>query len=265
MNDAGDQVRCEVDDRGVATITLDRPQVHNAFDDALVGELAGVLASLVEDEAARVIVLTGEGRSFSAGADLEHMRSMAGADREANVADAMRLAELMYLLDTHPKPTVARVQGAAFGGAVGLIACCDVAVAGASARFALSEVRLGLAPAVISPYVVRAMGSRQARRWFVTGERMDARTAERIGLVHEAVADEALDDRVGELVEAILQGGPRAISTCKHLARALGGDQTPDLRRSTAELISELRVGDEGQEGLSAFLEKREPSWRDSD
>jgi methylglutaconyl-CoA hydratase len=262
MTEIRSTLRSETDDRGVATITLDRQEVRNAFDDTVVKELSAELARISVDPAVRVVVLTGAGKAFSAGADLGHMKRIASATREENAEDARALASLMYQLDILAKPTLAKVNGAAFGGAVGLIACCDVAIAASSAKFALTEVRLGLAPAVISPYVVRAIGTRQARRFFVTGETMDAARASAIGLVHEVVEDDELDELADTVVDALLAGGPAAGIACKHLARALGGDFNEELRNSTAELIAELRMGPEGQEGLSAFLEKRAPDWK---
>jgi methylglutaconyl-CoA hydratase len=262
MSEIRSTLRSDTDARGVATITLDRDEVRNAFDDLLVKELRAELARVAVDPAVRAVVLTGAGSAFSAGADLGHMKRIANATREENVEDASELAALMYELDTLAKPTLAKVNGAAFGGAVGLIACCDVAVAASSARFALTEVRLGLAPAVISPYVVRAIGTRQARRYFVTGETMVAAQAAAIGLVHEVAEDAALDQLADDVIDALLAGGPSATVACKHLARALGGDFNEDLRHSTAELIAELRMGPEGQEGLTAFLEKRAPDWK---
>jgi len=262
MTEIRSTLRSETDHRGVVTITLDRADVRNAFDDTMVADLTAELGRAGADASVRAVVLTGAGEAFSAGADLGHMRRIAGATREENVADATRLADLMYLLDTLAKPTLARVNGAAFGGAIGLLTCCDVAIASDAARFALTEVRLGLAPAVISPYVVRAIGVRQARRYFITGEVMDAAQAAAIGLVHEAVPAADLDARIESMLDALLAGGPVATITCKHLARALGSDFSEDLRRNTAELIAELRGSAEGQEGLAAFLEKRAPSWK---
>jgi methylglutaconyl-CoA hydratase len=209
-------------------------------------------------------VLTGAGRSFSAGADVNWMRSMATYGEAENLEDALHLADLMSLLNSLPRPTVAKVNGAAYGGGVGLVACCDIAVAAAGARFALSEVRLGLVPAVISPYVLAAMGERQARRYFLSAEAMDARQARRTGLVHEVVEPELLDEAVEEQVAMLLKGGPAALRESKELVFMVeGGGVSADeaLKRRTAQLIAQLRVSDEGQEGLLAFLEKRPAAW----
>jgi methylglutaconyl-CoA hydratase len=257
------RVRSEVDARGVARLTLDRPEKHNAFDDALVRELTAALARLDGDAAVRVVVLTGAGASFSAGADIEWMRAMAAYGAEQNRADALALASLMDSLYRLSRPTLARVNGPAFGGGVGLVACCDIVVAASNARFAFTEVRLGIAPAVISPYVVGAIGAREARRLFLTGESFDAEHARVIGLVHRVVDAQALDAAVDEVVGALLQGGPAAQAAIKRLVDrvARGGDPSA-LRDETAELIARLRASPEGQEGLGAFLAKRAPGWR---
>jgi len=253
------------DDHGVVTLTLDRPEVHNAFDDALIGDLCDTLSTLEEDPSARVVILTGAGRSFSAGADLNWMRGMLEASEQDNENDALQLARLLRTLNYLPQPTIARVNGAAMGGGLGLVACCDIAVADEHARFALSETRLGLAPAVISPYVVRRIGEAQARRYFLTGERFDAVQAHRIGLVHEIANPGDLDDQVRRLAAALLAGGPEAVTSSKKLVFLAGGHD-PDTQLSqdqaTARLIARLRVGAEGQEGMRAFLEKRAPAWK---
>ena len=247
---------------GVTTVTLDRADKHNAFDDVLIAELTEALKRADADHATRVVVLTGAGKSFSSGADLAWMRRMAGYDAVANRADSLKLAELMRTLDTLSKPTIARVNGAAFGGAVGLIACCDIAVSIDLAKFSLSEVRLGLVPAVISPYVVRAIGAREARRWFLTAEPFDAQTAQRIGLVHEVANVAGLDHAVARQVDALLRGGPSALAAAKRLVARVSAPVDDALVLETAELIAALRVSPEGQEGLTAFLEKREPKWK---
>ncbi len=248
----------ETDHRGVCTLTLNRPERHNAFDDKLIAALTTRLREIGADAAIRVVVLTGAGKSFSSGADLQWMRATVKYDEHANREDALRLGALMETLNALPKPTVAAVNGSAFGGAVGLIACCDIAVAIDGAEFALSEVRLGLAPAVISPYVIGAIGAREARRLFLTGERIGAPEARRIGLVHEVVKKEALPETVGKHVEYLLQGGPNALSECKRLAVTATAGGTV---ARTAELIARLRVSAEGQEGMAAFFEKRKPKW----
>jgi len=254
-----------LDPRGVATVTLDRPEKHNAFDDALIAELTERLLGLGRDPAVRVLVLTGAGASFSAGGDLEWMRSMARFTEQQNLDDADRLAELMSVLDACPKPTVARVNGQAYGGGVGLIACCDVAIAVDGARFALTEVRLGLAPAVIAPYVVNAIGERQARRWFLSAEAFDAARACELGLVHEVAPAAGFDAAVERVIAALLEGGPRAQVHAKQLlqrSRPRSAAAARALRKLTVRTIAQLRAGAEGQEGLSACLEKRKPNWQ---
>lgn len=246
---------------GVTTLTLDRPDVHNAFDDALIAQLTEILQRVDADDATRVVVLTGAGKSFSSGADLGWMRRMADYDAAANRADALKLAALMRTLDTLSKPTIARVNGATFGGAVGLVACCDIAISLDLAKYSLSEVRLGLVPAVIAPYVVRAIGAREARRWFLTADAFDAQTAQRIGLVHEVVNVAGLDHAVTRQVDSLLRGGPAALTAAKRLVARLSPTVDDALMAETAELIAALRVSPEGQEGLTAFLEKRDAHW----
>jgi methylglutaconyl-CoA hydratase len=259
-----DNVLLSVDQRGVATITMNRHEVHNAFDAAIVGRLTELLVELKARKDVRVIVLTGEGKSFSAGADMNWMRSMATFTEEENVEDALHLADLMSLLNGMPVPTIARVNGHAFGGGVGLVACCDIVIASSDAKFCLSEVRLGLVPAVISPYVIAAIGERNARRFFLTAERMSAKLARRAGLVHEIAKDLKLDDAVEHQIGMLLKGGPEALRESKELVFTIahrGESASEALKRRTAEIIAHIRVGAEGQEGLSAFLEKRAPAW----
>ena len=249
---------------GISTLSLDRARIHNAFDDALISELTERLRELEDDARVRAVVLTGAGKSFSAGADLGWMKRMAEASEKENRKDARQLAKLMRVLNGLAKPTIARVNGAAFGGGVGLVACCDIAVAAESARFGLTEARLGLVPAVISPYVIDAIGARQARRWFLTAETFDAATAERLGLVHQVVADERLDDAVGEILARLREAGPRAVLEAKRLVQRIAHPepkQRRELDELNADLIATLRVGDEGQEGLKAFFDKRKPRW----
>jgi methylglutaconyl-CoA hydratase len=259
-----ENILLDSDDRGVATITLNRPDKRNAFGDELIADLTLLLRDLETDPAVRVVVLTGAGETFSAGADLNWMRAMAGYTREENIEDALKLADLMEALDTLAKPTVARVTGHAFGGAVGLIACCDIALASKKARLALSEVRLGLVPAVISPYVIAAVGPRQARRLFLSAEAITAKRARKMGLVHEVADPEDLDVLVEEQLGMLLAGGPQALEHAKRLMRNIAGRdvETRAMQRQyTAELIADLRAGEEGQDGLGAFLEKRKPGW----
>jgi methylglutaconyl-CoA hydratase len=246
---------------GVARLTLARPDVHNAFDDVLIAELTATLESAATHPAVRVLVLTGAGASFSAGADLGWMRRMAQAGADENREDALRLARLMRVLDTFPKPTIARVNGAAFGGGVGLVACSDIAIAADTANFALSEVKLGLVPAVISPYVIAAIGARQARRWFQTAETFGAAEAQRIGLLHAVVAANELDAAVDRQCALLLKAGPVAVREAKALARRNTSIDADVLDAANAELIARLRVSPEGQEGLGAFLDKRKPNW----
>lgn len=247
----------KTDIRGVCTLTLNRPQRHNAFDDNLIDLLLQALAEIERDSAVRVVVLTGSGRSFSSGADLEWMRGMAKYDEQTNRKDAARVAKLMESLNNLSKPTIAQVNGPAFAGAVGLIACCDIVIASERAEFAITEVRLGLAPAVISPFVIAAIGARQARRLFLTAERISSEEARRVGLVHEVVSDEALPEAVEKTVSLLLRAGPKALAECKRLVLRLTRRQAED----TSELIARLRVSPEGQEGMTAFLEKRKPNW----
>lgn len=252
-------------DGPVARLRLARPEVHNAFDAGLIADLTDALQSVAADAAIRVLVLEAEGASFSAGADLHWMRSMAAASEEENRADSLALARLMRTLDELPKPTIARVQGAAFGGGVGLVACCDIAIGVPEARFGLTESRLGLLPAVISPYVIAAIGSRNARRYFATAELFDANEALRIGLLHQVVPADALDATVQRQIDLLLKAAPLASAAAKQLVRAVTAATDRDrLDADNAALIARLRVSPEGQEGLSAFLDKRKPHWIDA-
>ena len=249
-------------DAGVLRLRLGRPSLHNAFDATLIATLTQALEETAADASVRVVVVEGSGASFSAGADLTWMRGMASASEAENRVDALALARLMRTLDELPKPTSARVHGAAFGGGVGLVACCDIAIGVPEAKFGLTESKLGLLPAVISPYVIAAIGTRQARRWFATAEIFDAATALQIGLLHQVVAAEQLDAAVQRQVELLLKAGPMAAAAAKSLVRqvAAGGDRDA-LDAGNAEMIARLRVSPEGQEGLAAFLEKRTPGW----
>jgi methylglutaconyl-CoA hydratase len=252
----------DLDERGVASLCINRPDIHNAFDDQLIQRLLQALEAVEADPSARILVLRSEGKSFSAGADLRWMRRMADYSEEENRADALELAALMQRLNRFSKPTIARVQGAAFGGGVGLVACCDMAVGSVNARFSLSEVRLGLIPAVISPYVVAAIGERAARRYFQTAERFDADEARRLGLLHEVVEESELDPTIDQLIENLLKGGPRALSAAKELIFSVAHQPLNEATiKDTAERITAIRASDEGREGVSAFLEKRAPDW----
>jgi len=253
----------DIDARGVARLTLNRPEIHNAFDDALIAELTAALDTLAADPATRVLVLTGAGASFSAGADLNWMRRMASYSPGENVADAMALATMLHRLDEFPKPTVARVNGSAFAGGVGLISCCDIAIASAEAVFAVSEVRFGLVPGTIGPYLVAAIGARQARRFFLTAERISAGEARRIGLVHETVPRTELDAAIENIVASLLEGGAQAQARSKRLVAEVAAQPVTEfLMRLTAEATAEARSSGEGREGVGAFLEKRKPGWR---
>lgn len=246
----------------VARLRLDRPTLHNAFDAALIAALTSMLEQVGADDGVRVVVLEGSGASFSAGADLNWMRGMASAREAANRDDALALARLMRTLDELPKPTIARVHGAAFGGGVGLVACCDIAIGVPEAKFGLTESKLGLLPAVISPYVIAAIGPREARRWFATAEIFDAATALRIGLLHDVVAADALDAAIERQIALLLKAGPHAAAGAKRLvARVTAGADRDRVDADNADLIASLRVSPEGQEGLSAFLDKRAPAW----
>ena len=252
----------DIDNRGVATLTLNRPTVHNAFNAELVAALNDAFEGIAREKA-RVLILTGEGHSFSAGADLNWMRDMANAQESENREDARLLAAMLRRLDQLPCPTIARVNGHAFGGGVGLIACCDLAIALETAQLGLTEVRLGLIPATISPFVVPRIGVNHSRRYMLTGERIDAHTARQIGLITEVVVVGHLDSHIHGLVESLLAGGPKAQARVKSLIRLVCSAQgDPDeLDKRTSETIAALRVSREGQEGLNAFLEKRKPAW----
>lgn len=251
-------------DGGVARVVLDRPQVHNAFDDRLIAELTAALEALDADPAVRAVVLTGAGSTFSAGADLNWMRSMAQASEADNRDDALRLARLMRTLNFLSKPTIARVNGSAYGGGVGLVACCDVAIGVDGAKFSLSEVKLGLVPAVISPYVVAAIGVRNARRLFIGGDVIEADEAQRMGLLHKSVGGSELDEAVDRALHWLAKGGPIAQAEAKQLALRMAGqtrEAAEAIDTENATLIARLRVSAEGQEGLGAFLAKRAPAW----
>lgn len=252
----------ETNNENITTLTLNRPDVHNAFNAELIGELTQAFDRLA-DSPPRVLVLTGAGKSFSAGADLGWMRAMAEAGETENRADSERLAAMFRKLDELPCPTVARINGSAFGGGVGLLSCCDIAIAADHTRFGLTEVRLGLIPATIAPFVIARIGASAARRYMLTGERFDAAAAKAIGLVDESCPAEQLDAQVATVAEALLSSGPHAVAECKQLIRRVQTFDGPagELDAITAEWIARLRAGDEGQEGLRAFLDKRKPAW----
>ncbi len=257
-----DKVTTQIDSRGVARVTLNNPDKHNAFDDQMIIELTNAFNALAANANVRIMLLKSEGKSFSAGADLDWMKRMASYSYQQNLNDARALAAMLKALHQMPIPTIARVQGATFGGAVGLISCCDIALASSNASFALSEVKIGLVPSTISPYVIAAIGERHAKRYFMTAERFDANTALQIDLVHEAVEKSLLDDKVEQLITAILSNGPEAVVAAKQLVFAVSGKAVDSsLIEHTCEVIAGIRVSAQGQEGLSAFLDKRKPNW----
>jgi len=253
----------EIELRGeVATIWMNRPDLHNAFDETLIAELTAACVALDEDKDVRVVVLAGRGKSFSAGADLNWMRRAANNGIDENLNDARALAKMLRTIAEMNKPTIARVQGAALGGGMGLASACDIAIASTKAVFATSEVKFGIIPSAISPYVLRAIGARQAYRYFQSAERIDAVRAREIGLVHETVEPEALDAKVQEIVASLLQGGPLAQAAAKDLIRAVNNQPINEtLVEETAHRIAHLRATPEAREGISAFLDKRQPNW----
>lgn len=257
----------EVVRRGpIELIGLARPKVHNAFDETLIAELKAAVGAAADAPEVRVIVIHGTGASFCAGADLAWMKRMAAYGHAENLADARALADMLSTIASCPKPTVACVNGAAYGGGVGLIACCDVAIGASDAEFALSEVKLGLIPATISPYVIEAIGARQARRYFLTAERFEAAEAYRLGLVHDIVPILQLDDRINEVLGTLLLAGPNAQRECKTLIRAVARkpiDAT--IIAATVRHIAAVRASPEGKEGVAAFLAKRSPAWVPAD
>ncbi|MGB4116032.1 MAG: enoyl-CoA hydratase/isomerase family protein [Polaromonas sp.] len=246
----------------VATVTLNRPEVRNAFNEALIAEITQTFQELGQRNDVRCIVLSANGTAFCAGADLNWMRSMADYSHEQNLADAGRLAAMMRTIYECPKPTVAKIQGDVYAGGTGLVAACDIAVVMDTAHFCLSEVKLGLVPSTISPYVIRAMGARAAHRYFLTAERFTAAEALRIGFVHEVVSSDQLDAKVTELSNALVNAGPEAVRLCKKLVQDVAGhDITLDLVSMTVASIADVRVSAEGREGLQSFLQKRKPNW----
>jgi methylglutaconyl-CoA hydratase len=256
------KVITQIDSRGVAQVTLNNPDKHNAFDDQMIIELTNAFNGLAANANVRIMLLKSEGKSFSAGADLDWMKRMANYSYQQNLNDARALAAMLKALHQLPIPTIARVQGAAFGGAVGLISCCDIALASSNASFALSEVKIGLVPSTISPYVITAIGERHAKRYFMTAERFDTNTALQIDLIHEAVEKQLLDDKVEQLITAILSNGPEAVAVAKQLVFAVSGKAIDsNVIEHTCEMIAGIRVSPQGQEGLSAFLDKRQPNW----
>jgi len=247
---------------GVARVTLNKPDVRNAFDDALISELRKTFDEIGGNPSVRAMVLAGSGPAFCAGADLNWMKRMAGYDYAANQRDAQALAEMLAALDRMPKPTIARVHGPAFAGGTGLVAACDIAVGTHDAKFCFSEAKLGLSPATISPHVIRAIGERAARRYFLTAEVFDAEEAHRIGMLSLLVSPSEIDSEIDKLLAHLLAGGPEAMKKIKQLVRAVASRPLDDaLVADTAQRIAEIRVSAEGKEGIASFLEKRKPSW----
>jgi methylglutaconyl-CoA hydratase len=246
----------------VARVTLNRPEVRNAFNEGLIAELTAAFTELGARPDLRAIVLAAEGKAFCAGADLNWMKAMAGYSWDENHADAAKLADMLWAIYSCPVPVIARVQGDVYAGGVGLVACADIVVAADTAGFCLSEAKLGLLPATIGPYVVKALGEQASRRYFVTAERFSAAEAQRLGLVNEVVAADALDAKVDGLVAAITANGPAAVRACKQLVKDVAGREiTPALRDDTARRIADIRASDEGREGVQSFLTKRKPNW----
>jgi methylglutaconyl-CoA hydratase len=256
------KILSQVDADGNAAVLLNRPEVHNAFDPEMVDALTATFRKLEADPKVRAIVLTGAGKNFSAGADIEHMKASARASRAQNLESARATAQMLHTLHTLKKPTIACVRGAARGGGVGLVAACDIAIAEQNASFRLSEVRLGIIPSMISPYVISAMGERMARRYMISGEEFDAAEAYRIGLIHDICQAEALSAVVGRMLAQLYSGGPKAIVAIKRLVSEVAAARLDDaLVEKTAQRIADLRATPEAQEGLSAFLDKRKPGW----
>lgn len=262
MNTNNDTVLLEVNEQGIATVTLNNPDKHNAFDDNIIKQLTDIFNNISERDDISIMILASNGKSFSAGADLGWMKRMAGYSYEDNLKDANALANMLKALNFLPQTTIAKVQGAAFGGAVGLASCCDIVIASSKASFCLSEVKIGLIPATISPYVVDAIGLKASRRYFQTAERFFADKAQHIGLVDEVVSPEALTDEVNAMVTTLLANGNQARRQAKKLSQDVAFQTIDDnLLKDTSERIAAIRVSPEGQEGLTAFFEKRAPNW----
>ncbi|MFY7777548.1 MAG: enoyl-CoA hydratase/isomerase family protein [Elstera sp.] len=245
----------------VACLTLNRPEIHNAFDEHLIAALTEAVATASADPSVRIILLSGAGKSFSAGGDLGWMRRMATYSADENLADAQGLARLMATIDTSPKPVIARVHGSAYAGGLGLVACADIAIGVPEAQFAITEVKLGLIPAVISPYLVRAMGVREARRWCLTAQRFSATEAHRLGLLHAVVPAETLDAVIDAEIEALLAAAPEALADTKRLLKAVDRPLDESVIAETAQRIAVRRATPEAREGLAAFFDKRSPTW----
>lgn len=255
-------IQLNIDDRGVATVTIDRPDKHNAFDGHVIAELTETFEDIASKSEIKVMILRSNGRNFSAGADLDWMKRMADYSHEENIRDANALAKMLYTLNYLPCASIARVQGAAMGGGAGLVCCCDIAIASDRASFAFSEAKLGLIPATISPYILRSIGSKAARRYFLSAERFDAKRALQLGMVSEVTSEEQLDEQIDKLVDTILANSSEAVKDAKRLVFDVEGQEVNDaLLQMTSERIADIRASEEGKEGLAAFLEKRRPSW----
>lgn len=255
----------EVEDK-VAKVTFNRPEVHNAFNDVMIKELSIVFDDIAKESDIRVVVVTGKGKSFCAGADLNWMRKVKDYSYEDNLRESLDLAEMLYKIYSSPKPFIARVNGAAIGGGTGLVAVCDIAIAASKAKFSFSEVKLGLIPACISPYVIKKCGEGKCREFFLTGERLTAEKACNAGLVNAVVGLDEIDKFIDELVSRLISSGPEAIKKCKELLRKVPEMSLEEAKKYTAEVIAQMRISNEGQEGMNAFLEKRKPRWAlDSD
>jgi methylglutaconyl-CoA hydratase len=255
-------VEVKIEDR-VARVSLDRPDVRNAFNEVMIEDLIRVIERIEKDDSVRVVILTGKGSAFCAGADLHWMKKMKNFTFEENYQDALRLAELMFRLYNTPKPTIAQVNGASIGGSNGLLAACDIAIASDQAVFSLSEVKIGLVPACIGPYVLKKIGESSCRELFLTGERIGANRAKELGLVNEVVPHDDLAGRVDEIVSSLISSGPYALAVSKKLLTSIQSMSTAEIKEYTARCIAELRSGNEAQEGMSAFFEKRKPTWAD--
>ncbi len=248
-------------DNSVARVTLSRSEVHNAFNDTMLQELIGLFKKISKDRSIRVVVITGNGKSFCAGADINWMKKMINYSYEENIEDSNKISDCMYAIYTLPQPTIARVNGAAIGGGMGFVGTCDIVIAADVAKFSLSEVKIGLVPACISPYIIRKVGEGGCREFFITGERLTAEKALKVGLVNRVVPIEKLDEAVDEVVDRLVSSGPNAIAASKELLQKVPQMSLDEARKFTVEVIARLRISDEGQEGMNAFLEKRKPRW----
>jgi len=253
-------IKYEVEEN-IARVILNRPEVHNAFNDVMINELSAVFDNIEKNLDIRVVILTGKGKSFCAGADLNWMRRVKDYSYEDNLKESLELADMLYKIYASPKPTIARVNGTAIGGGTGLVAVCDIAIAAERAKFSFSEVKLGLIPACISPYVIKKCGEGKCREFFLTGERLTADKACTAGLINAVVELEGIDTFIDELVSKLVSSGPEAIKSCKELLRKVSEMSINEAKNYTAEIIAQLRISEEGQEGMNAFLEKRKPKW----